>query len=300
MTRPFAAGNVSALWWITVPFGLLFGAISLTIGIALLVGAFAPRLLLELDQAKLLLGQTAKLRYRIKGKPPRMSTTKVSLHCNYVIPGSDSPDERFPLYEMLLVERDSSLSNSEECCVVVIPADGPCTIKQEFHRIEWEVRFELIPSFGTGQRASLIFPVESEPFRLQATRHPLNGDRREQKPPMELQLEPSAPGLLSGQVSLNLTQPVSSIDLRLFWYTEGQSQFRPVSVVAATATAVSALQRGGSVPFFLQIPTTPRPYQSDKITVAWALEAIARPSGIVNRLDLILAEPTPVHSRSYT
>lgn len=291
MTRPFAAGNASALWWITVPFGLLFGAISLTIGFALLAGVFAPRLLLELEQAKLLLGQTAQLRYRVKGKPPLMSTTKVSLLCNYVIPDSDSPDERFPLYEMLLVERDSSLSNLEECCVVVIPADGPCTIKQEFNRIEWEVRFELIPSFGTGQRASLVFPVESEPFRLQATRHPLNGDRCEQKPPMELQLEPSAPGVLSGHVSWNLTQPVSSIDLRLFWYTEDQSQFRPVNPVAATT--VSALQCGGCAPFSLQIPATPRPYQSDKITVAWALEAIARPSGIVRRLDLIRAEPSP-------
>lgn len=293
ISHPFSANRITEFGWITLPFGVLLGLISVFVVFGVLADLFAPRLLVELDRTKVLLGQTARLSYRVKGKPALTSTAQVVLRCNYVVPGSeDNPDERFPLYELPLQELDGSFPGGEGSCLVPIPIDGPCSLKGEFARIEWEIRVELAPFHSHGRSVSLVFPVESEPFRLQATQSPTNIDRHNPPSQLALQLDPSAPGVLSGNLLWNLTEPVSSIDLRLYWYIETQSKSHPI--VPAAATTVSATASAGRAPFTLQIPTTPKPYQSDKITVVWAIEAVAQPSGIVSRVDLVLAEPTPV------
>jgi hypothetical protein len=273
---------------LTVPMGILFGGVSLLFAGLGIASFFDPRLLLELDRAQLVLGQTAQLNYRVTGKLQRISSVTVNLCCNFVDSSNDT-DERFPLYESQLLKLDGPFLELEGCCLVPTPAVGPSSIQFEFGRIEWEVIVLLTPFDGAEQRATLVFPVESEPFQLQAMQHPQNVVGQTPPLPLSLKLEPSEAGVLKGQVNYELSVPISSIGLRLFWYTEGQLLYEPV--VPAAATVISVTASADEALFSLKIPTTPKPYHSDKINVRWALEAIARPSGIVTRLDLELAEP---------
>ena len=285
---PFSSNRLPLLGLFTVPMGILFGGVSLLFACLGIASFFDPRMLIELDHAQLVLGKSANLRYRVTGKLQRISSFTINLRCNYVDASNDT-DERFPLYESQLIKLDGPFLELEGCCLVPIPTVGPSSVQFELGRIEWEVTALLIPFDGPEQRATLVFPVESEPFQLQAVQHSQNVVGQTPPSPLSLKLEPKEAGVLKGQVNYELSVPISSIDLRLFWYTEGQLLYEPV--VPAAATVISVTASAGEALFSLKIPTTPKPYHSDKINVRWALEAIARPSGFVTRLDLELAEP---------
>lgn len=88
---------------------------------------------------------------------------------------------------------------------------------------------------------------------------------------------------ISGNVEWSLASPASIIHVRLFWYTEGKGD-RDLSVVEETDLPVSAAT--GRTPFRFRIPEGPYSFAGELISLIWAIEAIAEPSGSTGREEI--------------
>lgn len=88
---------------------------------------------------------------------------------------------------------------------------------------------------------------------------------------------------LRGTVHWALRVPPTSIQTRLFWYTEGKGD-RDLSVVQESSIDTSATS--GSTPFTFRLPAGPYSFSGKLISLIWAIEVIAEPGGETARVEL--------------
>ncbi len=89
---------------------------------------------------------------------------------------------------------------------------------------------------------------------------------------------------VSGGVSWVLQSPPDTVELRLFWYTEGKGT-RDVRVVETVAFEASPEGLGD---FRIRLPASPYSFSGRLFSIRWALELVAEPSGESQRVDLVM------------
>jgi hypothetical protein len=96
-----------------------------------------------------------------------------------------------------------------------------------------------------------------------------------------------APGeVVEGTASWQFEKPAESVELRLFWYTQGKGD-QDVGVVATVSFPEPALQdrRGFRIP----LPAGPCSFSGKLISLIWALEVVAEPGSRAGRLEIIVS-----------
>jgi hypothetical protein len=96
-----------------------------------------------------------------------------------------------------------------------------------------------------------------------------------------------APGeAVEGTASWQLEKPAQSVELRLFWYTQGKGD-QDVGVVATVPFPEPGLQdRRG---FRISLPLGPYSFSGKLISLLWALEVVAEPGSRAGRLEVIIS-----------
>jgi hypothetical protein len=95
---------------------------------------------------------------------------------------------------------------------------------------------------------------------------------------------------IQGEASWHLDGEAESIEIRLFWFTAGKGT-RDVEIVGTSR--IERPESSGTRPFELAVPRGPYSFSGKLITLSWAIEIVALPSGETERLDLNVG-PTPV------
>lgn len=92
--------------------------------------------------------------------------------------------------------------------------------------------------------------------------------------------------IIGGTVSWELAEPPASLELSLFWYTEGKGD-RDVGVSAN----VLFEQPGpsGIRNFQMRLPAGPYSFSGKLISLVWALEAVAEPGARTGRLPITVS-----------
>ncbi len=96
--------------------------------------------------------------------------------------------------------------------------------------------------------------------------------------------------LIEGQASWHLDGDVEAVEVRLFWYTTGKGS-QDVEIVRQLR--IDSPGTSGHHDFSIRVPEGPYSFSGKLITLAWAIELVALPSGRTERLDLLIG-PTPV------
>lgn len=91
---------------------------------------------------------------------------------------------------------------------------------------------------------------------------------------------------IAGTVSWFLDETPESLDLRLFWYTEGKGD-QDVEVIDSVPFDNPGAQ--DHRPFRLRLPEAPYSFSGQLISLIWCLEAVARPTDEVGRLPLTVS-----------
>jgi len=88
------------------------------------------------------------------------------------------------------------------------------------------------------------------------------------------------------RLTWDLTAQPESLALSLTWHTEGKGD-RDSSVVETVE--LSDVQQKQSVDLSITLPDGPYSFSGQLISLIWALEAVAHPSGASARRDIVLA-----------
>jgi len=98
--------------------------------------------------------------------------------------------------------------------------------------------------------------------------------------------------LVEGRASWHIDygEEVDSIELRLFWYTSGKGS-QDVGIVRVLRD--DSPDPSGHRDFSIRAPEGPYSFSGKLITLSWAIELVALPSGETERLDLRIG-PQPV------
>ena len=96
--------------------------------------------------------------------------------------------------------------------------------------------------------------------------------------------------LIEGRASWHLDGEVDAVEARLFWYTTGKGS-QDVEIVRRLR--IDSPETSGHHDFSIRAPEGPYSFSGKLITLAWAIELVALPSGQTERLDLRIG-PTPV------
>ncbi|HEX9945089.1 MAG TPA: hypothetical protein VGG03_24025 [Thermoanaerobaculia bacterium] len=92
--------------------------------------------------------------------------------------------------------------------------------------------------------------------------------------------------IVEGVASWQLDRPAETIELRLFWYTEGKGD-RDVQVVETVSFPnPGAQERRG---FRVHLPEGPYSFSGKLISLAWALEVVAEPGSRAGRLPIVVS-----------
>lgn len=91
---------------------------------------------------------------------------------------------------------------------------------------------------------------------------------------------------VEGTASWQLETPAETVELRLFWYTQGKGD-QDVGVVETVAFPDPALadRRG----FRLRLPAGPFSFSGKLISLLWALEVVAEPGGRAGRTEITVS-----------
>jgi hypothetical protein len=100
-------------------------------------------------------------------------------------------------------------------------------------------------------------------------------------------------GTIDGRAVWRLDETPEAIELALFWRTSGKGT-EDVEVVDSIRFEAAGV--AGERAFSFQLPGGPYSFSGSLITLAWAVELVALPSGRAERVDVVLA-PTPVEVR---
>lgn len=91
---------------------------------------------------------------------------------------------------------------------------------------------------------------------------------------------------IEGTVSWHLDEAPRSVELRLFWYTEGKGD-RDLEIVRTFSfEAPGAEDRRG---FRLEAPAEPWSFSGKLISLSWALEAVAEPGAKAGRTEILIS-----------
>ncbi len=96
--------------------------------------------------------------------------------------------------------------------------------------------------------------------------------------------------LIEGRSTWQLDGEAEAIEVRLFWYTTGKGS-QDVGIVRTLR--IDRPDGSGHHDFSIRVPEGPYSFSGKLITLAWAIELVALPSGETERLDLRVG-PTPV------
>jgi hypothetical protein len=91
---------------------------------------------------------------------------------------------------------------------------------------------------------------------------------------------------IRGQARWQLDEPQEAIEVRLFWYTEGKGE-RDVGGLETERAEGPGLE--GSRGFNFEAPRAPHSFSGRLITLLWAVELVALPSGEAERVDIVVA-----------
>jgi hypothetical protein len=89
-----------------------------------------------------------------------------------------------------------------------------------------------------------------------------------------------------GLAGWRLDTATTSIDLWLFWYTEGKGT---QDVAVAQTTTIENPPQNGTQMFEFDLPASPYSFSGKLISLIWAVEMIARPSNESTRLPLTMS-----------
>jgi hypothetical protein len=96
--------------------------------------------------------------------------------------------------------------------------------------------------------------------------------------------------LVEGRASWHLDGDVDAVEVRLFWYTTGKGS---QNVEIVRRLQIDSPDPSGHHDFSIRVPEGPYSFSGKLITLAWAIELVALPSGQTERLDLLIG-PIPV------
>jgi hypothetical protein len=91
---------------------------------------------------------------------------------------------------------------------------------------------------------------------------------------------------VEGTVSWQLDGPAETVELRLFWYTQGKGD-QDVGVAATVPFANPGL--ADRRPFRVRIPEGPYSFSGKLISLLWALEAVAEPGPLAGRIEVTVS-----------
>lgn len=98
---------------------------------------------------------------------------------------------------------------------------------------------------------------------------------------------------LEGKLAWSFDTEADRLELRLFWYTEGRGT-QDVRIVADKV--LEAPGSNGSRDFRFRVPEAPYSFSGQLISLKWAIEAIAEPENLVERIELLIGpRPVEVH-----
>ncbi len=89
---------------------------------------------------------------------------------------------------------------------------------------------------------------------------------------------------ISGRALWVLQDPPKDVQLRLFWYTEGKGT-QDVGIADEVSFGPNP---EGRETFRLHFPDTPCSFSGRLLSIRWALELVAEPSGETERIDLVM------------
>lgn len=92
--------------------------------------------------------------------------------------------------------------------------------------------------------------------------------------------------LVQGKALWQLDGPPESIELRLFWYTQGKGD-RDVGIVESIPFSRLAAQ--DSCSFQLRVPEGPYSFSGKLISLVWALELVAQPGDQARRVEITVS-----------
>jgi hypothetical protein len=90
---------------------------------------------------------------------------------------------------------------------------------------------------------------------------------------------------ISGKLTWRLDENPRSLELRLFWYTEGKGDRDAATV---QTHRIESPARTGADSFALDGPLGPYSFSGKLISLLWALELVVEPGGEATRLDLTI------------
>ncbi|MCB1125357.1 MAG: hypothetical protein KDM81_02595 [Verrucomicrobiae bacterium] len=92
--------------------------------------------------------------------------------------------------------------------------------------------------------------------------------------------------LLRGGAGWQVGEPPRSVETRLFWYTKGKGT-EDVEVVATESFERPQMQ--DARPFEFRLPAAPYSFSGKLISLIWAVELVAQPSGDAARVEFVLS-----------
>jgi hypothetical protein len=95
---------------------------------------------------------------------------------------------------------------------------------------------------------------------------------------------------IEGTASWYLERQPGSVELRLFWYTQGKGTQDVEIVQTVPFESPGAVD---SRAFSVELPVAPYSFSGKLISLIWALEVVAEPGGETGRLELTVS-PTGV------
>ena len=96
--------------------------------------------------------------------------------------------------------------------------------------------------------------------------------------------------LIEGRASWHFDEIVGAVEVRLFWYTSAKAH--RMSELFVRSGPMLPTPRATAT-FRFRVPEGPYSFSGKLITLAWAIELVALPSGETERLDLRIG-PQPV------
>lgn len=91
---------------------------------------------------------------------------------------------------------------------------------------------------------------------------------------------------VAGKAMWILDKEAKSVEIRLFWYTEGKGT-QDVGIVSKQQ--VPAPGRQGQIEFSFVLPQAPYSFSGRLISLLWALEVVVIPSGAAARCPVIVS-----------
>jgi hypothetical protein len=91
---------------------------------------------------------------------------------------------------------------------------------------------------------------------------------------------------VEGTVRWRFDQPPRSLELRLFWYTQGKGD-QDVGVVETLPYADPGSE--GHRAFCFRLPAGPYSFSGKLISLLWAIEAVAEPGAQAERCELVVS-----------